>query len=254
MKISYNWLKKYIDTDLSAEEVSKILTDTGLEIEGIEQFESVKGGLGGLVIGKVTSCKKHPNADKLTVTTVDVGNGMELPIVCGASNVAEGQKVVVATEGTSLYFGDEKIKIKKTKMRGEPSEGMICAEDEIGLGTSHDGIMVLNDSAKIGIPAKEYFNIETDTVFEIGLTPNRIDGASHIGTARDLAAFISQTKRTEIIKPSVDNFKVDNNNLPIEIIIEDKEACPRYTGVTISNVKVKTSPEWLQNRLKAIGL
>ncbi len=254
MKISYNWLKKYIDTDLSAEEVSKILTDTGLEIEGIEQFESVKGGLGGLVIGKVTSCKKHPNADKLTVTTVDVGNGMELPIVCGASNVAEGQKVVVATEGTSLYFGDEKIKIKKTKMRGEPSEGMICAEDEIGLGTSHDGIMVLNDSAKIGIPAKEYFNIETDTVFEIGLTPNRIDGASHIGTARDLAAFISQTKKTEIIKPSVDNFKVDNNNLPIEIIIEDKEACPRYTGVTISNVKVKTSPEWLQNRLKAIGL
>ncbi|MCD4833924.1 MAG: phenylalanine--tRNA ligase subunit beta, partial [Bacteroidales bacterium] len=166
----------------------------------------------------------------------------------------EGQKVVVATEGTTLYFGDEKIKIKKTKMRGEASEGMICAEDEIGLGTSHDGIMVLDDSAKIGIPAKEYFNIETNTVFEIGLTPNRIDGASHIGTARDLAAYLSQTKKTELIKPSVDDFKVDNNNLPIEIIVEDKKACPRYTGVTVSNVKVKTSPEWLQNRLKAIGL
>lgn len=254
MKISYNWLKNYIDTDLSVEKVSKILTDTGLEVEGIEHFESVKGGLEGLVIGQVTSCEKHPNADKLTVTTVNVGNGTKLPIVCGAPNVAEGQKVVVATEGTTLYFGDEKIKIKKTKMRGEASEGMICAEDEIGLGTSHDGIMVLDDSAKIGIPAKEYFNIETDTVFEIGLTPNRIDGASHIGTARDLAAYLSQTKKTELIKPSVDDFKVDNNNLPIEIIVEDKKACPRYTGVTVSNVKVKTSPEWLQNRLKAIGL
>lgn len=254
MKISYNWLKNYINTDLSAEEVSRILTDTGLEVEGIEHFESVKGGLEGLVIGQVTSCEKHPNADKLTVTTVDVGNGTELPIVCGAPNVSEGQKVVVATEDTTLYFGDEKIKIKKTKMRGEASEGMICAEDEIGLGTSHDGIMVLDNSAKIGIPAKEYFNIETDTVFEIGLTPNRIDGASHIGTARDLAAYLSQTKKTELIKPSVDNFKVDNNNLPIEIIVEDKEACPRYTGVTVTNVNVKISPEWLQNRLKAIGL
>lgn len=254
MKISYNWLKNYIDTDLSAEEVSKILTDTGLEVEGTEHFESVKGGLEGLVIGQVTSCKKHPNADKLTVTTVDVGNGTELPIVCGAPNVAEGQKVVVATVGTTLYSGDEGFKIKKTKMRGEASEGMICAEDEIGLGTSHDGIMVLDDSAKIGIPAKEYFNIETDTVFEIGLTPNRIDGASHIGTARDLAAFLSLTKKTGVIKPSVDDFKVDNNNLPIEIIVEDKEACPRYTGVTVSNVKVEPSPEWLQNRLKAIDL
>ncbi len=254
MKISYNWLKNYINTDLSAEEVSKILTDTGLEVEGIEHFESVKGGLEGLVIGKVISCEKHPNADKLTVTTVDVGNGTELPIVCGAPNVAIGQKVVVATVGTTLYSGDEEFKIKKAKMRGEPSEGMICAEDEIGLGTSHDGIMVLDDSAKIGIPAKKYFNIETDTVFEIGLTPNRIDGASHIGTARDLAAYLSLTKKTELIKPSVDDFKVDNNNLPIEIIVENKEACPRYTGVTVSNVKVKTSPEWLQNRLKAIGL
>jgi phenylalanyl-tRNA synthetase beta chain len=254
MKISYNWLKNYINTDLSAEEVSKILTDTGLEVEGIEHSESVKGGLEGLVIGKVTSCEKHPNADKLTVTTVDVGNGTELPIVCGAPNVAKSQKVVVAMVGTTLYSGDEGFKIKKAKMRGELSEGMICAEDEIGLGTSHDGIMVLDDFAKIGMPAKEYFNIETDTIFEIGLTPNRIDGASHIGTARDLAAYLSQTKKTELIKPSVDNFKVDNNNLPIKIIVEDKEACPRYTGVTISNVKVGPSPEWLQNRLKAIDL
>ena len=254
MKISYNWLKNYIDTDLSVEEVSKILTDTGLEVEGIEEFESVKGGLEGLVIGKVISCKKHPNADKLTVTTVDIGNGEELPIVCGAPNVAEGQKVVVASVGTILYSNNEEFKIKKAKMRGEASEGMICAEDEIGLGTSHDGIMVLDELAKIGMPAKEYFNIETDTVFEIGLTPNRIDGASHIGTARDLAAYLSQAKKTELIKPSVDEFKIDNNNLPIEIIVEDKEACPRYTGVTVTNVNVKTSPEWLQNRLKAIGL
>ncbi|MFC2104171.1 phenylalanine--tRNA ligase subunit beta [Bacteroidota bacterium] len=254
MKISYNWLKNYINTDLSVEEVSKILTNTGLEVEGIEHFESVKGGLEGLMIGKVTSCKKHPNADKLTVTTVDIGNGEELPIVCGAPNVAEGQKVVVATVGTILYSGHEEFKIKKAKMRGEPSEGMICAEDEIGLGTSHDGIMILDDSAKIGMPAKDYFNIETDSVFEIGLTPNRIDGASHIGTARDLAAFLSQSKKIELIKPSVDNFKVDNNNLPIEIIVEDKEACPRYTGVTITNLEVGPSPEWLQNRLKSIGL
>ena len=254
MKISYNWLKKYINTDLSVEEVSKILTDTGLEVEGIEEFESVKGGLEGLVIGQVTSCAKHPNADKLSVTTVNIGSESDLPIVCGAPNVAEGQKVVIATVGTTLYDGDEGFKIKKAKMRGEPSEGMICAEDEIGLGTGHDGIMVLDDSAKIGTPAKEYFNIETDTVFEIGLTPNRIDGASHFGTARDLAAFLSQTEKTELIKPSVDDFKVDNNNLPIEIIVEDKEACPRYTGVTVSNVNVGTSPEWLQNRLKAIEL
>lgn len=254
MKISYNWLKDYIKTDLSADKVSKILTDTGLEVEGLEQFESVKGGLEGLVIGQVTSCKKHPNADTLSVTTVNIGADNDLPIVCGAPNVAEGQKVVVATVGTTLYSGNEEIKIKKAKMRGEPSEGMICAEDEIGLGTSHDGIMVLDDSAKIGMPAKEYFNIETDSVFEIGLTPNRIDGASHIGTARDLAAYLSLTEKTELIKPSVDAFKVDNNNLPIEIIVENTEACPRYTGVTISNVKVESSPDWLQNRLKAIGL
>jgi len=254
MKISYNWLKTYIDTELQPDEIARILINTGLEVENIEKFETVKGGLEGLVIGKVTSCKKHPNADKLTCTTVDVGNGRELPIVCGAPNVAEGQKAVVATEGTKLYFGDKEVIIAKTKMRGEVSEGMICAEDEIGLGTSHAGIMVLDEKAIIGTPAKEYFNVESDTVFEIGITPNRIDGASHIGTARDVVAFLSQTQKINLLKPSVDQFKVDNNKLKIDIEIDNLEACPRYTGVTITNVKVEQSPQWLQNRLKAIGL
>ncbi len=254
MKISYNWLKNYIDTELSPNEVAKILTNTGLEVEGIEHFESVKGGLEGLVIGRVTSCKKHPNADKLSVTTVDIGDEKDFPIVCGAPNVDEGQKVVVAKVGSTLYFGDDELKIKKAKIRGEVSEGMICAEDEIRLGTSHDGIMVLDDSAKVGTPANQYFEIETDTVFEIGLTPNRIDGASHIGTARDLAAYLNLKLETNIKKPSVDHFKVDNNNLPIKIEVENIEACPRYSGITVSNIKVGQSPQWLQNKLKAIGL
>ncbi|OFX83279.1 MAG: phenylalanine--tRNA ligase subunit beta [Bacteroidetes bacterium GWF2_33_16] len=254
MKISYNWLKSYIDAELQPDEIAKILINTGLEVENVEKFETVKGGLEGLVIGKVTSCKKHPNADKLTCTTVDIGNGLELPIVCGASNVAEGQKVVIATEGTKLYFGDKEITISKTKMRGEVSEGMICAEDEIGLGTSHAGIMVLDEKAVIGTPAKEYFNIESDTVFEIGITPNRIDGASHIGTARDVVAFLSQTQKINLLKPSVDQFKIDNNKLKIDIEIENLEACPRYTGITISGITIEPSPQWLQNRLKAIGL
>ncbi|HKL08217.1 MAG TPA: phenylalanine--tRNA ligase subunit beta [Bacteroidales bacterium] len=254
MKISYNWLKNYIDTDLSPSEAAKILTNTGLEVEGIEHFESVKGGLKGLVIGKVTSCKKHPNADKLSITTVDIGEGKELPIVCGAPNVAEGQKVVVAKVGTILYFGEDELKIKKAKIRGEVSEGMICAEDEIGLGTSHEGIMVLDNSAKVGTPANQYFEIETDTIFEIGLTPNRIDGASHIGTARDLAAYLNLKEKTGIKKPSVEHFETDNNNLPIDIEIENTEACPRYTGITVSNINVGQSPVWLQNKLKAIGL
>ena len=254
MNISYNWLKNYLNIDLAPEKVSEILTDIGLEIGSVEEIQSVKGGLEGLVIGEVLTCERHANADKLSVTTVNVGGEEPLPIVCGAPNVAAGQKVVVATVGTVLYDGDDSFKIKKSKIRGEASLGMICAEDEIGLGSSHDGILVLDDSAKIGMPAKEYFNIETDSVFEIGLTPNRIDGASHFGTARDLAAFLSLTEKTKLIKPSVDDFKVDNNNLPIKIIVEDKEACPRYTGVTMSNVKVESSPEWLQNKLKAIGL
>jgi phenylalanyl-tRNA synthetase beta chain len=255
MKLSYNWLKQYLDLDLSPEEVSTILTNTGLEVEGMETFESIKGGLEGLVIGKVVTCEKHPNADKLSVTTVDIGNEQQLPIVCGAPNVAAGQKVVVATVGTTLYSDNDSFKIKKAKMRGEPSEGMICAEDEIGIGTSHDGIMVLPEDVEIGTPAKEYFAIETDTLFEIGLTPNRIDGASHIGAARDIAAFLNQeTEKMVLKKPDVSDFAVDNTELPIDIEVENVEACPRYTGVTISGVKVQESPQWLQNRLKAIGL
>ncbi|MGM0551689.1 MAG: phenylalanine--tRNA ligase subunit beta [Bacteroidota bacterium] len=255
MKLSYNWLKQYLNLNLSPQEVSTILTNTGLEVEGMETFESIKGGLEGLVIGKVATCEKHPNADKLSVTTVDVGNDKLLPIVCGAPNVATGQKVVVATVGTTLYNGDDEFKIKKAKMRGEPSEGMICAEDEIGVGTSHDGIMVLPDEVPIGTPAKEFFQIETDTVFEIGLTPNRIDGASHIGAARDIAAYLNQEKqKVKLAKPEVTPFAVDNKDLPIAIEVENQEACPRYSGLTLSGIQVGPSPAWLQNRLKAIGL
>ena len=186
MKISFNWLREYLPVALDAAEVSRILTNTGLEVEGMEEIEDVPGGLKGVVVGKVVECRRHPNADRLSVTKVDVGNGMVLPVVCGAPNVAEGQKVPVALVGTTLYMGDKKLTLKKTKIRGEVSEGMICAEDELGLGDSHEGIMVLDDDAPVGMPAADYFHIEKDTVFEIGLTPNRIDGASHLGVARDL--------------------------------------------------------------------
>ncbi|MCK5823444.1 MAG: phenylalanine--tRNA ligase subunit beta [Bacteroidales bacterium] len=254
MKISYNWLKQYIDTDLGYQEVSEILTNTGLEVEGIEKFQSIKGGLEGLVIGEVKTCEAHPNSDHLSVTTVDVGKDELLPIVCGAPNVRAGQKVVVATVGTMLYDGEESFKIKKAKMRGEPSMGMICAEDEIGVGTSHDGIMVLNNDVNVGTQAKDYFNVENDIIFEIGLTPNRIDGASHYGVARDLAAYLNQDKNISLNKPNVDNFKIDNNDNYIDVEIEKNEACPRYSGITISGIEVKESPTWLQNRLKSIGL
>ncbi len=254
MKISYKWLKDYIDTDLTPKDLEDILTQTGLEVGGIEEVESVKGGLRGLVIGEVISCEKHPNSDHLSKTTVDVGGPEILPIVCGAPNVASGQKVVVATVGTTLYSGDDEFVIKKAKIRGEASQGMICAEDEIGLGTDHDGIMVLPADAKVGTAASEYFNIESDYCIEIDLTPNRIDGASHIGVARDLAAFLKKDKDISYRKPSVDNFKVDDHALQIPIEVENPEACPRYSGVTITGVEVKESPEWLQNRLKTIGL
>jgi len=254
MKISYKWLKNYIDTDLSPEEISKILTNTGLEVEGIESFESVKGGLKGLVVGEVKACSKHPNADKLSVTRVDVGEDRELPIVCGAPNVAEGQKVVVAKVGTTLHTKDGELKLKKTKLRGETSEGMICSEDEVGLGDSHEGIMVLDDDATVGKPVKDYFGVETDTVLEIDLTPNRIDGASHIGAARDLVAYMKQSSEVELKQPDVSKFKKDNDDLSIDVEIENPEACPRYSGVTITNINVGPSPDWLQNRLKAIGL
>lgn len=254
MKISYNWLKQYIDINLDYEKTAQILTDIGLEIEGIEKFQSIKGGLEGLVIGEVIEKGKHPNADKLSVTKVDIGKGDLLNIVCGAPNVDKGQKVVVAPIGTTLYSGDQSFEIKKTKIRGELSEGMICAEDEIGIGDSHDGIMVLDPQTKIGIKANEFFNIENDIVFEIGLTPNRIDSASHIGVARDLAAFLNQTENISYKKPKVDDFKVENTSRPVGVKIENVEACPRYSGVTVSNIEVKESPDWLKNRLKAIGL
>ncbi len=254
MKISYNWLKQYINIDTDPVELEKILTAIGLEVEGIETFESIKGGLKGLITGEVLTCSKHPNADKLSVTTVNVGQGEPLPIVCGAPNVAAGQKVIVATVGTTLYSGDDSFEIKKAKIRGEVSQGMICAEDEIGIGDSHAGIMVLDATTKPGTPASEIFNVETDTVFEIGLTPNRVDSSSHIGVARDLVAYFKQQQNIELEKPSVDKFNTEDTSLPISVTIENPESCNRYTGVSISGVTIKPSPEWLQNRLKAIGL
>ncbi len=254
MKISYNWLKQYINIDLEADKIADILTDIGLEVSGVEQFQSVEGGLKGLVIGKVITKIKHPDADKLTVTTVDIGTGELLNIVCGAPNVETDQKVVVATVGATLYGESDSFKIKKTKIRGVESVGMICAEDEIGLGNSHEGIMVLDKTAKIGTPACEYFKIETDTVFDIDLTPNRIDSASHYGVARDLAAYLRQEQNIELIKPDVSSFKTDNNNYPIYVLVDNEDACPRYSGITISGIEVKESPSWLKSRLKAIGL
>jgi len=255
MNISYSWLKDFVNIDLEPIKLAEILTDLGLEIGGIEERESVKGGLKGLIIGEVKTCEKHPNADKLSVTTVDVGGERLLDIVCGAPNVAAGQKVVVATVGTVLYDGDNEFKIKKSKIRGSVSEGMICAEDEIGVGTSHDGIIELPQNTKIGINAAEYYNIENDTVFEVDLTPNRVDGASHYGCVRDLAAYFkSRGEDFKLNIPSVDDFKVDNNDLEITVDIAKAEACKRYSGVSITGVEIKESPEWLQNRLKAIGL
>ncbi|MBJ09956.1 MAG: phenylalanine--tRNA ligase subunit beta [Flavobacteriales bacterium] len=255
MKISYNWLKQYINVDLDPNKVAQLLTDTGLEVEGIETVESVKGGLKGVVIGEVLTKEQHPNADRLSVTTVNVGADKPLHIVCGAPNVAAGQKVPVATIGTVMYSGDDSFKIKKGKIRGEVSEGMICAEDELGLGKDHDGIMVLDADAQIGMPASEYFKLESDTVFEIGLTPNRSDAMSHLGVARDLMTVLKlKGENISVNRPSVENFKTDNNNLPIEIEVKDFDACPRYTGLSIQGVKVAPSPGWLQKRLKAIGL
>jgi len=257
MKISYNWLKQYINLDVEPELVSRVLTDTGLEVEGTEIFQSVPGGLTGVVVGEVLTCHKHENADKLSVTTVDVGGGSVLPIVCGAPNVAAGQKVLVATVGTRLYHGDESFEIKKSKIRGEVSEGMICAEDELGLGTSHDGIMVLPEDTVTGTEASRYFNIESDVIFEIGLTPNRSDAVSHMGVARDLAAGLNQelnTRKYKMTMPDVESFKVRNNDLDVEVEVLDTEACPRYAGVTLSGITVKESPDWLKSRLERIGV
>jgi phenylalanyl-tRNA synthetase beta chain len=258
MNISYNWLKEYVDIDLDVNRIGELLTDSGLEVEGIEDFISVKGGFDGLFVGKVLTCEKHPNADKLNITTVNIGQEEPLNIVCGAPNVAVGQKVIVATVGCTLHPNSgESFKIKKGKIRGEVSMGMICAEDEIGLGIGHDGILVLDSSLISGTPISEVFKVEKDKVIEIGLTPNRAEAASHIGTARDLLALSVVTEDLnvpEIKWPNVDSFKVDHTNLPIQVTVENTEACVRYTGVSMTGVQVKESPEWLQNRLKAIGL
>ena len=256
MKISYNWLKQFIKIDWKSDETAALLTDLGLEVEMVEKYQSVKGGLEGIVVGHVLTCIQHPDADRLKVTTVDLGDGIPLQIVCGAANVAAGQKVPVATIGTTLYDKEGvAFQIKKGKIRGQESHGMICAEDELGLGESHDGIMILDDSLIAGTKAATVFNIENDEVFEIGLTPNRADAMSHLGTARDLRAGLMQSGvNVEFITPSVSNFRVDKRTLKIDVDVKDNKLAPRYCGVTISGIIVKPSPNWLQNRLKAIGI
>ena len=256
MKISYNWLKQFLQVDWEENKTSELLTDLGLEVEGIETKESIKGSLEGILVGEVLTCVQHPNADRLKITTVDLGTGDPVQIVCGAPNVAAGQKVPVATIGTTLY--DDKgvgFKIKKGKIRGEESHGMICAEDELGLGTSHDGILILNKKLKVGTPAAEVFNIETDQVFEIGLTPNRADAMSHYGVARDFrAGLIQHGINLELITPSVSDFHVEQRRLRIDVEVENKDLAPRYCGISIVDIEVKDSPEWIQNRLKSIGI
>lgn len=256
MKISYNWLKQFIKIDWKSEETAALLTDLGLEVEMVEKYQSVKGGLEGIVVGHVLTCVPHPDADRLKVTTVDLGNGVPVQIVCGAANVAAGQKVPVATIGTTLYDKEGvAFQIKKGKIRGQESHGMICAEDELGLGESHEGIMVLDNSIAAGTTVASVFKIENDEVFEIGLTPNRADAMSHFGTARDLRAGLLQSGvKVELISPSVSNFRVDKRILKIDVNVEKPLLAPRYCGVTISGISVKASPAWLQNRLKAIGI
>lgn len=251
MKISYSWLKEYIDPDIDPESLGKLLTNTGLEVEGIEKYEEIEGSLEGLVVGEVITCEKHPNADRLSLTTVDTGTTGIVPIVCGAPNVAKGQKVVVAPVGSTLRpFSGEPFEISKTRIRGEVSEGMICAADEIGLSNDHSGIIVLKTDLPNGTPVAEYFRPHQDFIFEIGLTPNRSDATSHIGVSRDIHAVTGKPVRW----PAVDDFKVDNHELPIEVTVENREACPRYSGITISGVTVGESPAWLRNRLESIGL
>lgn len=255
MNISYNWLKEYVDFDLTPDEVAEALTSIGLETGSVEEVQTIKGGLEGLVIGEVLTCEAHPNSDHMHVTTVNLGQGEPVQIVCGAPNVAAGQKVVVATLGTKLYDGDECFTIKKSKLRGVESVGMICAEDEIGIGTDHAGIIVLPDTAVPGTLAKDYYNIKSDYVLEVDITPNRADACSHYGVARDLYAYLLQNgKQATLKRPSVDAFAVENHDLDIQVAVENGEACPRYAGVTVKGVTVKESPEWLQNKLRIIGL
>jgi phenylalanyl-tRNA synthetase beta chain len=256
MKISYNWLKQFIKIDLKSEETASLLTDLGLEVEVVEKYQSVRGGLEGVVVGHVLTCEKHPDADRLKITTVDLGEGSPLQIVCGAPNVAAGQKVPVATIGTKLFDASGvAFEIKKGKIRGQESHGMICAEDELGLGTSHEGIMILDATLKPGTPCATVFNIENDEVFEIGLTPNRADAMSHYGVARDLrTSLLQNNSNIELITPSVSTFRIDKRTLKIDVDVIDTKLAPRYCGVTLSGLTVKPSPEWLQNRLKAIGI
>ena len=255
MNISYKWLKEYVDFDLTAQEVCDALTSTGLEVDALEEVQSIKGGLKGLYVGKVLTCEAHPNSDHLHVTTVDLGKGEPSQIVCGAPNVAAGQKVIVADLGCVLYDGDKEFVIKKSKLRGVESCGMICAEDEIGIGNDHSGIIVLPDDAVVGTPAAEYYHLESDWLIEVDITANRADGLSHWGVARDLYAWLlSNGHDTEMHRPDCSKFKVDNHDLPIEVVIENEEACKRYACVSITDCEVKESPDWLKNKLTTIGL
>ena len=254
MNISYKWLKEYVDFDMTAEEVGKALTSMGLEVEAVEEVQSIKGGLEGLVVGQVLTCEPHPNSDHMHVTTVDEGNGVVEQIVCGAPNVAASQKVIVAQLGCKLYDGDKEFVIKKSKLRGIESNGMICAEDEIGIGTSHDGIIVLPETAVVGTPAAKYYGIESDFVIEVDITPNHSDACSHWGVARDFYAYLKQNGyETSLHRPSVDDFKVQNNDLKFDVVVEAQEACPRYCAVSVKNCEVKESPKWLKDRLTTIG-
>ena len=255
MNISYKWLKEYVDFDLTAQQVADALTSTGLEVDALEEVQSIKGGLKGLYVGKVLTCEAHPNSDHLHVTTVDLGKGEPSQIVCGAPNVAAGQKVIVADLGCVLYDGDQEFVIKKSKLRGVESNGMICAEDEIGVGTSHDGIIVLPEDAVVGTPAAEYYHLESDWLIEVDITANRADGLSHWGVARDLYAWLkSNGYETKMHRPDCSKFKVDNHDLPIEVVIENQEACKRYACVSVTDCEVKESPDWLKNKLTTVGL
>ncbi len=255
MNISYKWLKEYVDFDLTAQQVCDALTSTGLEVDALEEVQSIKGGLKGLYVGKVLTCEPHPNSDHLHVTTVDLGKGEPSQIVCGAPNVAAGQKVIVADLGCVLYDGDQEFVIKKSKLRGVESNGMICAEDEIGVGNDHSGIIVLPEDAVVGTPAAEYYHLESDWLIEVDITANRADGLSHWGVARDLYAWLlSNGYETKMHRPDCSKFKVDNHNLPVEVVIENQEACKRYACVSITDCEVKESPDWLKNKLTTIGL
>ena len=264
MNISYKWLKRYIDLQDDAQTVAKILTSIGLEVGTVETVETIRGGLKGLVVGEVLTCEPHPNSDHLHITKVNIGEGEPLPIVCGAPNVAAGQKVIVATVGTVLYDGDESFTIKKGKLRGEDSWGMICAEDEIGVGTDHAGIIVLPADTPVGMPAAEFYHVENDAVIEVDITPNRSDACSHFGVARDLYAYykahnnptsaLPSREGVQLTKPSVEEFKEEDQTSPISVFVDAPDAAPRYSGLYIKGVEVKESPEWLKNSLLAIGL